>query len=142
MKQTWLTLGEQLVSRAAHALEHHPRQVTAVVAAVLLPLGLMGFGQSFSQWRPDILVVLGDRYEMLAAALAALPYKIPVAHLAGGELTEGAIDDALRHCISKLSHLHFTATREYADRVIQLGEEPSRVFVSGALALDGAWLSG
>jgi UDP-hydrolysing UDP-N-acetyl-D-glucosamine 2-epimerase len=94
-------------------------------------LGLIGFGQSFSNYRPDVLVVLGDRYEMLTAALAALPFKLPVAHIAGGELTEGAIDDAIRHSISKLSHLHFTATREYANRVIQLGEDPSRVFVSG-----------
>ncbi len=104
--------------------------------AISMGLGLIGFGQSFSKYRPDILVVLGDRYEMLVAALAALPFKIPVAHLAGGELTEGAIDDSLRHSLSKLSHLHFTATREYANRVIQLGEDPSRVFVCGALALD------
>jgi len=99
-------------------------------------LGLIGFGQSFAKYRPDILVVLGDRYEMLAAALAALPFKIPIAHIAGGELTEGAIDDSLRHSLSKLSHLHFTATREYANRVIQLGEDPNRVFVTGALGLD------
>jgi UDP-hydrolysing UDP-N-acetyl-D-glucosamine 2-epimerase len=109
---------------------------TPQAIAKSMGLGLMGFGQSFTKYRPDILVVLGDRYEMLAAVLAALPFKIPVAHLAGGELTEGAIDDSLRHCISKLSHLHFTATREYAVRVIQLGEDPRRVFVSGAMALD------
>jgi UDP-hydrolysing UDP-N-acetyl-D-glucosamine 2-epimerase len=99
-------------------------------------LGLLGFGQAFSKWRPDILVVLGDRYEMLAAALAALPFKIPVVHLSGGELTQGAIDDAIRHSITKLSHLHFTTTESYARRVIQLGEDPSRVFVSGEPALD------
>jgi UDP-hydrolysing UDP-N-acetyl-D-glucosamine 2-epimerase len=99
-------------------------------------LGLIGFGQAFGKYKPDILVVLGDRYEMLAAALAALPFKIPVAHLSGGELTQGAIDDALRHCITKLSHLHFTATEAYAHRVIQLGEDPNRVFVSGEPALD------
>ena len=99
-------------------------------------LGLIGFGQAFSKYRPDILVVLGDRYEMLAAALAALPFKIPVAHIGGGDVTQGAIDDALRHSITKLSHLHFTSTEVSADRVIQLGEAPERVFVSGEPALD------
>jgi len=100
-------------------------------------LGLIGFGQAFSRHRPDILVVLGDRFEMLASALAALPFKIPLAHICGGgELTQGAIDDSLRHSITKLSHLHFTSTEEYARRVIQLGENPDRVFVSGEPALD------
>ena len=99
-------------------------------------LGLIGFSQAFSKYHPDILVVLGDRYEMLAATLAALPFKIPVAHLCGGELTQGAIDDALRHSITKLSHLHFTSTEVYAHRVIQLGEDPNCVFVSGEPALD------
>ena len=79
---------------------------------------------------------MGDRFEMHAGALAALPFKIPIAHIHGGELTEGAIDDALRHSITKLSHLHFVATEEYRDRVIQLGEEPWRVSVSGAPSLD------
>ena len=99
-------------------------------------LGVIAFAQSFANVRPDILVVLGDRYEMHAAALAALPYKIPVAHLSGGELTEGAIDDALRHSLTKLSHLHFPATEEYARRIIQLGEEPWRVLVAGEPSLD------
>lgn len=99
-------------------------------------LGVIGFAQTFNRFLPDILVVLGDRYEMLAAALAALPFKLPVAHLSGGELTEGAIDDSLRHCITKLSHLHFTSTEEYAHRVIQLGEDPSRVFATGEPLLD------
>lgn len=109
---------------------------TPEAVAKSMGLGLIGFSQAFSKYRPDILVVLGDRYEMLAAALAALPFKIPLAHLGGGELTQGAIDDALRHSITKLSHLHFTSTEDYARRVIQLGEDPSRVFVSGEPALD------
>lgn len=109
---------------------------TPEAIAKSMGLGLIGFGQAFSKYRPDILVVLGDRYEMLAAALAALPFKIPIAHLCGGELTEGAIDDALRHSITKLSHLHFTSTEAYARRVIQLGEDPNRVFASGEPALD------
>ena len=101
----------------------------------------MGFGtaayaESFSRVRPDVLVVLGDRFEMHAAALAALPFKIPVAHIHGGELTFGAIDDALRHSITKLSHLHFPSTQEYGQRVIQMGEEPWRVTVTGAPGLD------
>jgi UDP-hydrolysing UDP-N-acetyl-D-glucosamine 2-epimerase len=99
-------------------------------------LGLIGFAQLFSKSCPDLLLVLGDRFEMYTAALAALPFRIPVAHLHGGELTEGAMDDALRHSITKLSHLHFVSTEEYARRVIQLGEEPWRVVVSGAPALE------
>jgi UDP-hydrolysing UDP-N-acetyl-D-glucosamine 2-epimerase len=99
-------------------------------------LGAIGFAQSYGRKRPDILLVLGDRFEMHAAAVAALPFKIPLAHIHGGELTEGAIDDALRHSITKLSHLHFVSTREYGDRVVQLGEEPWRVVVSGAPGLD------
>lgn len=99
-------------------------------------LGTLGFAQAYARCRPDLLLVLGDRFEMHAAALAALPFKIPVAHIHGGELTEGAMDDALRHCITKLSHLHFVATDAYGQRVIQMGEEPWRVIVSGAPSLD------
>ena len=99
-------------------------------------LGLIGLSQAYSKKRPDILLVLGDRFEMHGAALAALPFKIPVAHIHGGELTTGAIDDSLRHSITKLSHLHFVTTDEYHQRVIQLGEEPWRVVTSGAPGLD------
>lgn len=99
-------------------------------------LGTIGFGQACARFRPDILVVLGDRFEMHAAAVAALPFKIPVAHIHGGEITEGAIDNALRHSMTKLSHLHFVAAGEYARRLIQMGEEPWRVIISGAPALD------
>ena len=98
--------------------------------------GTAGFAEVFAQSRPDILVVLGDRFEMHAAALAALPFKIPVAHIHGGELTEGAMDDALRHSMTRLSHLHFAATREYGRRLVQMGEEPWRVTVSGSPSLD------
>lgn len=99
-------------------------------------LGTIGFAQAYARRRPDVLVVLGDRFEMHAAALAALPFKIPVAHIHGGEITEGAFDNALRHSITKLSHLHFVATEEYGQRLVQMGEEPWRVTVSGALGLD------
>jgi len=99
-------------------------------------LGTIGFAQAYARCRPDLLMVLGDRFEMHAAALAALPFKIPVAHIHGGELTEGAIDDALRHSITKMSHLHFVATEEYGRRLVQMGEEPWRVTVCGAPSLD------
>lgn len=85
---------------------------------------------------PDMLVILGDRYEMLSVASSALMLKIPIAHIHGGEITSGAIDDAIRHAITKLSHLHFTATTEYAKRVVQLGENPDRVFNVGALGVE------
>lgn len=99
-------------------------------------MGTIGFAQAYARYRPDVLLVLGDRFEMHAAVVAALPYKIPVAHIHGGELTEGAIDDSLRHSITKLSHLHFVTTEEYARRVRQMGEEPWRVIVSGTPSLD------
>lgn len=98
--------------------------------------GVQGFADAFDALRPDLLVILGDRYEMLAAASAALIYRIPIAHLHGGEITEGAFDDAIRHCITKMSHLHFTSTEEYRRRVIQLGEQPERVFYVGALGVE------
>ena len=99
-------------------------------------LGTISFAQVFAKRRPDLLIVLGDRFEMHAAALAALPFKIPVVHLHGGETTEGAFDDALRHSMTKLSHLHFASTEVYRQRLIQMGEEPWRVTVSGAMSLD------
>ncbi|MBE3119316.1 MAG: UDP-N-acetylglucosamine 2-epimerase (hydrolyzing) [Candidatus Atribacteria bacterium] len=99
-------------------------------------IGVIGFAQAFARFRPDILLVLGDRFEMHAAALAALPFNIPVAHIHGGEVTQGAMDDALRHSLTKLSHLHFVSTPEYALRVAQLGEEGWRITVSGAPSLD------
>ncbi|MCX6566553.1 MAG: UDP-N-acetylglucosamine 2-epimerase [Candidatus Aminicenantes bacterium] len=99
-------------------------------------MGTIGFAQAFGRFRPDILIVLGDRFEMYAAAVAALPFRIPVAHIHGGEITLGAIDDALRHSMTKLSHLHFVSNVEYARRVKQMGEEPWRVIISGAPSLD------
>jgi len=99
-------------------------------------LGTIGFADALHRIQPDMLLLLGDRFEMLAAALAAVPLAIPMAHIHGGEVTHGAIDDAFRHSITKYSHLHFASTREHADRIIQLGEEPWRVTVSGAPAID------
>lgn len=100
-------------------------------------LGTIGFADAFARLKPDIVVLLGDRFEIFAAAQAALVARIPLAHLHGGETTEGAIDEAFRHAITKMAHLHFTATEEYRRRVIQLGEDPARVFNFGAAAIDG-----
>lgn len=95
-----------------------------------------GFGPVLADVAPDLVVALGDRFEMLASALAAVPLNLPIAHIHGGELTEGALDDAFRHALTKISHLHFPATETYAHRIRQMGEEPWRVTVSGAPGLD------
>lgn len=95
-----------------------------------------GFARAYAKNPPDIVVVLGDRFEMHSAALAAVPFKIPIAHIHGGELTYGAFDELFRHSLTKLSQLHFVATRLYAQRLIRMGEEPWRVIVSGAPGLD------
>ena len=94
------------------------------------------FAKAFHELDPDIVVILGDRYEMLSVATSAMILNIPIAHLHGGELTQGVYDDAIRHSITKMSHLHFTANFEYQNRVIQLGENPKRVFNVGGLGLD------
>ena len=99
-------------------------------------IGLAGLADAFERLRPDIIVLLGDRFETLAAAAAAALMRIPIAHIHGGELSEGAVDDALRHAVTKLAHLHFVATDEFRRRVIQLGEAPERVFLVGAPGLD------
>lgn len=99
-------------------------------------IGTMGFATAFERLQPDMLLVLGDRFEMHAAVVAALPFAIPLAHIHGGEATEGLIDEAIRHSITKMSHVHFVATETYGKRVIQMGEEPWRVVVSGAPSLD------
>jgi GDP/UDP-N,N'-diacetylbacillosamine 2-epimerase (hydrolysing) len=99
-------------------------------------LGLIGFADSLQRLQPDWVVVLGDRFETFAAATAAHLAKIPVAHLHGGEITEGATDDAMRHAITKMAYLHFTSTAGYKKRVVQLGEHPKRVFNVGAIGLD------
>ena len=99
-------------------------------------LGLIGFGDALQELQPNIMLVLGDRFELFAAVAAAMVARIPVAHLHGGESTEGAFDEAIRHSITKMSHLHFVAAEEYRKRVIQLGEHPERVFLVGSLGID------
>jgi len=103
-------------------------------------LGTIGFAHAFARFRPDILIVLGDRFEMHSAAVAALPFALPIAHIHGGESTEGLIDEAIRHSITKMSHLHFPSTAVYARRIVQMGEEPWRVVVTGAPSLDNLFL--
>ena len=99
-------------------------------------LGIISFSEAFEELKPDICVVLGDRFEIFSAASAAMISRIPIAHIHGGEATEGLIDEAIRHSITKMSHLHFVSTEKYKKRVIQLGEEPKRVFNFGSPALD------
>ena len=110
---------------------------TAVGIAESMGKGLSGCAEVFSRLQPDLIVVLGDRFEIFAATAAALVAKIPVAHLHGGETTTGAFDEAFRHSITKMSHLHFVAAEEYRQRVIQLGEDPKNVFLVGGLGVDG-----
>lgn len=130
-----------------HEIEQHGFQIdrkiemlvgadTPAAIAKSMGLGLIGFGQALSELQPDLIVVLGDRFEIFAAVAAALVARVPIAHLHGGELTEGAFDEALRHSITKMSHLHFVAAEEYRQRVIQLGEQPDRVFLVGGLGVD------
>lgn len=97
---------------------------------------LAGFADAYDELKPDMVVILGDRYEILAAATAALIERFPIAHLYGGEITEGAYDDAIRHSVTKMSHLHFTSCEEYRHRVIQLGEQPDHVFNVGSIGVE------
>lgn len=109
---------------------------TPVGIAKSIGLGVIGFADALDRLQPDLMVVLGDRYEMLAAAQAAMALRIPIAHLCGGETTEGVIDEPIRHCITKMSHLHFVGAEIYRNRVVQLGEDPKRVFDFGDPGLD------
>ena len=101
-----------------------------------LGVGVLGFAQAFAVRRPDLLIVIGDRIEMVCAAFAAIPFNIPIAHLYGGKVTEGAIDELTRHALTKMSHLHFVTTQRHAERVMQMGEEAWRVFNYGSPGLD------
>jgi len=112
------------------------RSDSSVATSKAMGLGAIGFADAYQRNRPDVLLVLGDRFEMMTAVLAAVPFGIPIAHIHGGEVTHGAIDDAFRHAMTKCSHLHFASTQQHADRIVQLGEEPWRVHVSGAPSMD------
>ena len=117
-------------------LEHLVASDTPCGLSKSIGLGIIGYAELFSRYTPDILVITGDRFEMLAAAVAAQPFGIPIAHIHGGETTEGAIDEVFRHSITKMSHLHFASTEVHKRRIIQLGESNNSVFLSGAPALD------
>lgn len=109
---------------------------TSVGISKSMGLAICGFGDALNELRPDLMLVLGDRFEILAAVSAAMVARIPVAHLHGGEATEGLIDESIRHAITKMAHLHFVAAEPYRKRVVQLGESPDRVFLVGGLGVD------
>jgi GDP/UDP-N,N'-diacetylbacillosamine 2-epimerase (hydrolysing) len=109
---------------------------SAIGISKSMGLAQISFAEAYEELNPDVLVVLGDRYEIFSAVSSAMIANIPIAHLHGGETTQGAFDESIRHSITKMSHLHFTATDEYKNRVIQLGEHPSRVFNMGGLGID------
>jgi GDP/UDP-N,N'-diacetylbacillosamine 2-epimerase (hydrolysing) len=109
---------------------------TAIGISKSMGLAQISFAEAYEDLKPDILIVLGDRYEIFSAASAAMIARIPIAHLHGGETTEGAFDESIRHSITKMSHLHFTATQEYKKRVIQLGEQPNSVFNVGGMGIE------
>ena len=104
-------------------------------------LSMMGFADIFAIDKPDLVLVLGDRFEIFGAVSAACIHGIPVAHIHGGELTEGVLDDQFRHSITKMSHLHFAASKEYKERIIQMGEQPERVFNCGSPSVDAVFNS-
>ena len=107
-----------------------------IAIATSMGQGMIGFAKAYERLKPDIVLVLGDRFEISAAVSAAVPFNIPVAHIHGGESTEGVIDELFRHAITKMSSIHFTSTPKYAERIIQMGEQPERVFCFGAPGLD------
>lgn len=109
---------------------------TAIGISKSMGLAQISFAEAYDELKPDMLVVLGDRYEIFASVSSAMIFNIPIAHLHGGETTEGAFDESIRHSITKMSHLHFTANKEYQNRVIQLGEQPDKVFNLGGLGID------
>jgi GDP/UDP-N,N'-diacetylbacillosamine 2-epimerase (hydrolysing) len=119
-----------------HKVEMLTSSDTSVGIAKSMGLGLIGYADALHDLAPDLVLVLGDRFEIFAAVAAALVARIPVAHLHGGETTEGAFDEAFRHSITKMSHLHFVAAEAYRQRVIQLGEQPDKVFLVGGLGVD------
>ena len=109
---------------------------TSIGISKSMGMAQISFAEAYDELKPDIIVVLGDRYEIFSAATAAMIARLPIAHIHGGETTEGAFDEAIRHSITKMSHLHFTAAEEYRKRVIQLGEHPSRVFNVGGMGIE------
>lgn len=112
---------------------------TETAIAISMGLGMIGFAKAYEYLRPDVLVVLGDRFEIHAAVSASIPFRLPVAHIHGGESTEGVMDELFRHAITKMSHIHFAATDQYRKRIIQMGELPENVFCFGAPGIDNLY---
>ncbi|MBQ4838268.1 UDP-N-acetylglucosamine 2-epimerase [Pseudoalteromonas luteoviolacea] len=119
-----------------HVIEVDTNDTSDVGVAVSAAHTLEKFSTKFEELKPDLVVLLGDRYEILSVTMAAFLLKLPIAHISGGDVTTGALDDSIRHSITKLSHIHFPTTEEYRQRVIQLGEQPDRVFNVGNLCID------
>lgn len=109
---------------------------TSISLTKSIGLATIGFADAFNRLKPDLLIVLGDRYEIMAAAQSAMVARIPIAHIAGGDTTEGAIDEAIRHCITKMSHLHFVTNETAAQRVLQMGENPKHIYNFGSPGID------
>jgi GDP/UDP-N,N'-diacetylbacillosamine 2-epimerase (hydrolysing) len=128
------------IEEAGFAIDHKVEMLlgadTATAVTKSVGLGTIGFAEAYQRLAPDLIVVLGDRFELISSVTAALIAGIPVAHVHGGETTEGAFDEAIRHAVTKMSHLHFVAAADYARRVVQLGEHPDRVFLVGGLGID------
>ncbi len=124
--------GFQITDRVAMLLSSD----TPEGIAKSIGMGTIGFAQSLARMQPDILILVGDRLELLSVACTALPFGVPMAHISGGDVTEGAVDNQVRHALTKMSHLHFVAMEAHAKRVQQMGEEPWRIFVTGDPALD------
>ena len=112
---------------------------TETAIATSMGLGMIGFAKAYERLKPDILVVLGDRFEILSAVASAVPFRVPVAHIHGGEATEGVTDELFRHAITKMSHIHFPSNKVYANRIIQMGESSQNVFCFGSPALDNVY---
>jgi len=109
---------------------------TQINMAQSMSIGLAGISEALNKLKPDLVIILGDRYEIFVAAIAAVVLKIPIAHLHGGESTEGSMDEIFRHSITKMANLHFVAAKEYQAKVLQLGENPEFVFLVGGLGVD------
>ncbi|MAG56284.1 MAG: UDP-N-acetylglucosamine 2-epimerase (hydrolyzing) [Planctomycetes bacterium] len=133
--ETWRTIVDDGFTIDAK-VEMQLASDTGVGTAKSVGLGMTGFADAFARLSPDIVVVLGDRFEVLAAAQTAMALRTPIAHIHGGESTEGLWDEAIRHAVTKMAHLHFVAADSFRDRVVQLGEDPTRIFVTGAPGVD------
>lgn len=133
---TWQELSQDGVE-ISRRVEMLVSSDSGVGLAKSIALGVAGMADAFGDLKPDTVIVLGDRFEMLAAAVAAVSLQIRIGHIHGGELTEGLIDDQIRHAITKMSHVHFVSTQRYAQRVAQMGEDPTSIHVVGALGIDG-----